>query len=340
MAWRPRVGGAYLAAADYAGEAPREPGREELDLLAALDSAAALLPDAGDPGLARLAERHGASAAAPVRGPGGELLAALLVGGAGAARPRVAAALERAARGLARALGPGAPERDARHQERLAALGRLAAEIAHEVRNPLVSVKTFVQLLPEHRDDPEFMDRFLAVVGDELRRMERLLDRVIDQGRPPGADGEATARVSEALAAVGELVRHRAASAGISLETRIEELLPDAAIPPDELRQVLLNLVLNAVDATPRGGTVSMVAEAGEAGRVRIRVRDQGPGLPAELGEALQRGFGGPVPGRAGRPGGLGLAITRRIVEDAGGSIEARDREQGGAEFCVGLRAR
>lgn len=340
LAWARRpAGGAYLAAADYAGEPPRDPTDAELELLERVDGVVGLCGPGADPELEGLAERHRCCAAAPVRGPRGLLLAVLLLGGEEAPEKGALAALTAAAGALAgplaAALGsaPGDPEQ--RQLERLASLGSLAAEIAHEVRNPLVSVKTFVQLLPRRRDDPDFMDRFLEVVGSELSRMERLLDLVIGQGRPPDAAAPRVARVAEQLAAVGELLRHRAAAGGVRIETSVDPRLPHAALPADELRQVLLNLGLNAVDATPSGGAVRMSAVRVHGG-LCVAVCDEGPGMAAEHRAALRSG----APARrAGRPGGLGLAITRRIVEGAGGSLEARNRPDGGAELRVCLPA-
>jgi signal transduction histidine kinase len=99
------------------------------------------------------------------------------------------------------------------------------------------------------------------------------------------------------------------------------------------LRQVILNLLLNAIQATPSGGAVALQARAAD-GFVEVNVADEGPGLPPELHEAVFEPF---YSTRSERAGGLGLAITRRIVLDAGGTIRALGRERGGAEFLVRL---
>jgi signal transduction histidine kinase len=96
---------------------------------------------------------------------------------------------------------------------------------------------------------------------------------------------------------------------------------------------VILNLLLNAIEATPSGGTVALRASAGED-FVEVSVADEGPGVPPELCEAVFEPF---YSTRSARAGGLGLAITRRIVSDAGGTIRAGSRERGGAEFLVQL---
>ncbi len=327
-------GAAQLAAAAYAGDVPREPEAAEFEALAQRAGAVLL---GSDPDLERIAARHRAAAAAAVRTEDGACLAVLLIRDPAPLRPRVLAALEAAARRLAAPLATALRlerlDAEARRLDRLAALGSLAAELAHEIRNPLASVKTFVQLVPERRDDAEFLSHLGALVTDELRRMERLLDLMVEQGRPSGQG--AAAPLGEAVEAVAELLRPRAAKSGVRLATRVEPDLPDAALSADELRQVVLNLALNALAATPSGGGVRILGAARDAGLL-LSVADEGPGVPPALREALFDPF---VSARPGRPGGLGLAITRRLVEAAGGEVTCADRPGGGAEFLVRLPA-
>jgi signal transduction histidine kinase len=341
IAWTRRADGApYVAAAAFEGEPPVSPRAEEFASAAALAGAATLGgPEAPDL-LRALGERHGCAAAAPIRVEGGEAVAVLLLGAS--VRPRTLAALDAAA---ARLSGPLAAalalerlrrlDAEVRELDRLAALGRLAGEIVHEVRNPLVSIKTFLQLLPERRGDAELLDEFLALANSELRRMERLLDRVFDQARPPSEEAGASAAPASVLAATAELLRHHAAARGVRLEVDCGADAPEAAAPEDALRQVLLNLALNAVDATPSGGTVRLRARRALPG-LEISVSDEGPGIAPELRGAVFEPF---FSTRSDRSGGLGLAIARRLVEQAGGAIEIGDGEPRGAEFRVRLPA-
>jgi signal transduction histidine kinase len=326
-------------AADFAGEAPYHPDRESFAAVAQLPGATHLAAPAAGPEHGELARRTRCQAAVPIVA-GGAPLAALLI--AGEVRPRALAELDAAAARLAspvaNALALGRLERldDAvRQLDRLAALGTLAAEIAHEVRNPLVTLQTFLQLLPERREDPEFLTRYLDVVRGELGRMDRLLDLVVDHARPGPPDEAQPTDPARVLASVAELLRHRALEAGVRLVAETAEDTPAVELAEDGLRQVLLNLALNAVDATPEGGEILLSASArGE--EVEIRVRDGGPGIPADLRERVFDPF---VTTRGDRPGGLGLAISRRIVEEAGGAIEAREAPGGGAEIRVRLPA-
>ena len=277
-------------------------------------------------------------AVAPVRAHGREdALAVLLVIGDVdhellEARDRAADAL---ASPLAAALAVGRLaqlDTEVRRLDRLAALGALAAEVAHEIRNPLVTLQTFVQLLPERREDPEFLERYLEVVSDELRRMNRLLDLLVEHAQPPGpVVAMDHARVEPALASLAELLRQRALVRGIALHFDSAPDLPSVVLGGDALHQVLINLAQNALDATPEGGRVDVTAHCtGPA--VELCVRDQGPGIDSSQRERIFEPF---YSTRSDRPGGIGLAITRRLVEEAGGHIEVEENASGGSCFRV-----
>jgi C4-dicarboxylate-specific signal transduction histidine kinase len=197
-------------------------------------------------------------------------------------------------------------------------------------------MKTFLQLLPERWGDPEFSTSFLALVGDELRRMERLLDVIIEHARPDGATADhRPADVSTAIEANLALLDHRARKRAVRLESKIPGNLPAVTLGEDHLRQVLLNLLLNAIDATSPGGRVVLSARrVGDS--VDIIVSDEGPGVPTELRSAIFDPF---FSTRSDNAGGLGLSIAQRIVQDAGGEIRVSDRDAGGAEFAVRLAA-
>lgn len=289
-------------------------------------------------------ERTGFSAAAPVV-EGGDPFVVLVLGGAadppGAVRPRTLAALGAAAERLAPPLSAAASlarlarlDAEVQRLDRLAALGELVAEIVHEIRNPLVSVKTFLQLLPERGDEPEFKGAFRDVAAEELRRIERLLDLVLAHARPgPAARASDEAQLGAACDAVLKLVAHRAADLGVALDLHGAHPAQRVALSGDALRQVILNLVLNALDVTPRGGRVQLRLSAAR-GEAELRVEDDGPGVPEPLRERVFEAF---YSSRPDAPGGLGLAITRRIVEEGGGAIDVLSSPTGGGCFRVRL---
>jgi signal transduction histidine kinase len=342
-AWsRGEDGAPVVRAAQLVGSALLVPEEWEYAAVASLSEAS----DLGAVGLSAIVERHGFAAAAPVAGGESDAAAVLLLGEAEGrpewVRPRILAELGAVAQRLRGPAGAAlAAERlaqldaEVRRLDRLAALGGLVAEIVHEIRNPLVSVKTFLQLLPEREGDPEFRESFLQVASEEVRRIERLLDAVLQHGRPaPLVRAEATASVADAFESVAQLVGHRATERGVGLAFDAGRELPEIRIAADALRQVVLNLSLNAIDATPSGGSVRLRASRAR-GHLLIRVEDEGPGIPPELASRIFEPF---VSSKEDRPGGLGLAITRRIVEEADGTIEATQRPQGGSAFTLRLR--
>jgi signal transduction histidine kinase len=357
----------YVAAAAFAGaDCPAEPDSDAFALAAGLSGAADLGHRNVDPELRDLARSFQFHAAVPVTSSGGAVLAVLLLRAPDLepvrdtrrqqktplVPPRLLAQLDRAARSLSgpltAALAAGRLhmlDDRVRHLDRLAGLGQLTAEIAHEVRNPLVSMKTFLQLLPERTADPEFLNQFCDVVGDELARLERLLDTLIDCGSPTPGEGQGSeagdatepagesAQLGVAIESVSRLLEHRANLRGVLLETTALSDLPRVRIAPDRLRQVILNLSMNAIDASPRGETVTLEGRSARSG-VELVVTDAGPGIPDEL---LDRIFEPFFSTRPEHPGGLGLAISRRIVEDAGGEINVETLPERGARFRIFL---
>ena len=346
VAWgRDRKGGPSVLAARLEGTALLSPDEPALRIVGALTGPMDLGDPHASPELRALATEHGFAAAAPVSGGGPEPVAVLLLGGMdgpGNVRPRTLAELSAAADRLDTAALAENPWRklddlDAQVQrlDRLATLGGLVAEIVHEIRNPLVSVKTFLQLLPEHVDDPEFHGEFLDVSLEEVRRIERLLNLVLENARPSAATSEEVigADVGTAIESVVQLLSFRAADRGIELASAVPEGLPRPTMEADPLRQVLMNLTLNALEVTPNRGTVALAVRAlGDT--IEIDVEDEGPGVPLALRTRLFEPF---FSTKEDQPGGLGLGISRRLTEEAGGRIEVHDATSGGSIFRVSL---
>jgi signal transduction histidine kinase len=200
-------------------------------------------------------------------------------------------------------------------------------------------MKTFFQLLPQRLDDREFMTDFRKVAAAELERMERLIDTVIRQARPGTSAGvERGADISAVLDSVSKLLRQRSLELGVSLELEIDEQLPHVSIGEDALRQVILNLVLNALSATPSGAAVTLRARRDHTTQsmVTLAIDDQGPGVPPDQREQIFEPFYSDRPDHAG---GLGLAISHRIINEAAGSLAVEEAPSGGARFKVQLRA-
>jgi len=220
-------------------------------------------------------------------------------------------------------------EVERRRAERLAYFEMLAAGIAHEIKNPLVSIKTFAQLLPRRRSDEQFIENFGRTVTHQVDRMESLLDRLRTLARP----GERPQHPLDLRAPIGaaiEALRPAFVEKSVVLSAAIGHSPCMIRGDYSELEQLFLNLLLNAHEATPSGGMVR-VELAVNAGRAIVAVVDTGPGVPAEL---LERVFD-PFFSTKERGSGLGLAICASIVQTHGGWLKAANREVGGAVFTV-----
>jgi signal transduction histidine kinase len=222
-------------------------------------------------------------------------------------------------------------EREVLRAEQLAAVGQLAAGLAHEIRNPLTSIKMLVQMGRELDAAGGLPADDLAVIEREIRRVERSLQTFLDFARPPRPE-KRPVDVGQAASETLELVRGRATKQGVALVYHAAPVPVVVNADVGQVRQVLVNLALNALDAMPAGGSLDLTVRE-DAGHAEVTVRDTGPGLAADVRAKLFR----PFVSTKETGLGLGLVISKRIVEDHGGTIAAGDRTGGGAEFTVRL---
>lgn len=215
--------------------------------------------------------------------------------------------------------------------DRLATLGTLAAGLAHEIRNPLVSVRTFLQLLPERDQDEQFRTEFRELALGETERICDLITDLLAFARPVPNEPEQ----ADINAIVEQTVRLLLAEARkVDVEVAVEGAGDLPHIPVDEarLKQVLLNVILNAVEASaPRGRVVVSTALETVGGErwCRIAVADSGRGVPPEIATRIFD----PFYSTKDTGSGLGLFIAARIMESHGGSIRVRPGVVHGAVF-------
>jgi signal transduction histidine kinase len=222
---------------------------------------------------------------------------------------------------------------------RFAVLAHLAAGLAHEIRNPLHAiglnagvVEQYLSLEPAKRGGAAMLES-LSSIKSETRRLTELLNNYLGLVRPERTAGPV--EIPEICRRVRQLLAYAAARSGVEIR-----VAGDGAVPPVEgvagqLQQAILNLVLNSIQAMPRGGVVSMETSV-EGGQVVLTVSDTGPGLPRDLEREL---FDARITTKP-HGTGLGLPLVRLIAEAHGGQISYRPRVGGGAAFLLRLPAR
>ncbi len=221
-------------------------------------------------------------------------------------------------------------------RDRLAALGQMAAGLAHEVKNPLGAIKGAAQLLGEPADGRELdasTEEFVGIILEEVDRLDRVVRSVLDYGRPskgnPGSV-DVNAAVRRTLQVIGS---SRDQATRRVLQT--SEDLPPVRVDEEQLRQVLMNLVNNAEEAMGGAGEVTVTTRRRPApkgsGYVEIAIADRGPGIPQEVIDHLFVPFFTTKP----RGTGLGLAISQRMVQAMGGRIEVLSQPGSGASFTI-----
>lgn len=207
-------------------------------------------------------------------------------------------------------------EKELRRSERLAALGKMAAGIAHELRNPLSSIKGLAVVLKSNFSPAGKEAKTADILVKEVERLNRAIGELLDYAKPAQLKRE-RASVTEIIEKTVSLTRVDAESFGITLRLTMDEDLPQVMLDQDKMNQVFLNLFLNAIQAMEDGGEL-LVATERDARRIIITVRDNGVGIvPENLSRAFDPYFTTKNDGT-----GLGLAMSAKIVEEHGGWME------------------
>jgi two-component system, NtrC family, sensor histidine kinase HydH len=221
-------------------------------------------------------------------------------------------------------------QRDAMRHQQLAAVGQLAASLAHEIRNPLTAIKMLVEAgLRDSRPRPLSKESML-VVHREVKRLEQTVQELLDFARPPTLK-RTLASPAKIIEQAVELVQARAKRQRVVIKIASNG---DSTIDIDEgqMRSVFVNLLLNSLDAMPGGGTIDISLDY-DREQLTIRFNDSGPGISNEAMESLFTPFSSTKTTGTG----LGLSICRRIVELHQGAIEAKNGSNGGAELEISL---
>jgi two-component system, NtrC family, sensor histidine kinase HydH len=219
--------------------------------------------------------------------------------------------------------------------ERLAAIGGLAAGVAHELRNPLTSVKLLLQHAATRGGEVTVAAPKIGLILDEIERMEATIQGLLDFSRPARPQRKPH-YVRDTLLRAVHLVQGRAEKQNVKLEMNLgsEPMVVDG--DPQQLLQVFVNLLINAIEAMPQGGDLSVTVHTDALGRnLTVDIADTGEGIPPDLMPRLFE----PFATAKERGTGLGLAVSRRILQEHGGAIAVRPASPRGTVFEVKLPA-
>jgi two-component system sensor histidine kinase AtoS len=219
-----------------------------------------------------------------------------------------------------------------RKADRLAALGTVSAGLAHEIKNPLSAIKTFVQLLPRKVENPSFMDKFNTTVPREIDRINQLLEDLLELTRTkqrPFVNLDVNQLIMQVIDLHGEEMAKRQ----IEFEAHLEKTLPQVLGDQEKIYRAFSNLVINAIQAMPEGGSlsVSSAIENSAYPMIRIKFSDTGIGMDEMTAKSLFN----PFFTTKDKGIGLGMALTHKIIEDHRGTIEVMSEKGKGASIIL-----
>lgn len=217
--------------------------------------------------------------------------------------------------------------------DRLAAMGTLAAGVAHEVNNPLASMSSLIQMMQEdHKNDQETVEQ-LAMISSQIERIKNVTQDLTNFARPrPAARSKIS--IHDVVASAIQLAEYDIEFRSLETNVKVSPDLPQVFADPDQLQQVVLNLLLNARDAMPNGGTVEILGFE-EANEIKLLISDTGPGMDvATVGKAFDPFF---TTKPAGKGTGLGLAVCYGIITSHDGKIEIGQSQGGGTKIIISL---
>jgi signal transduction histidine kinase len=223
-----------------------------------------------------------------------------------------------------------------RRADRLSSLGVLTAGLAHEIRNPLVAIRTFTQLLPERYQDKEFREEFQAIALREVDRICGLVNDLLSFARTstPNVSAE---NINEIVESIVRILETEAKEKGVQIYRRLASSLPKIFIDKEQLKQVFMNVILNAIQSIEASGVVEistrLAAKNGSQQFVQVGVRDSGVGIPEKDLENIFNPFFTTKKDGSG----LGLSISHQIVQEHGGTIFVESKVGEGTTFFINL---
>ena len=218
-----------------------------------------------------------------------------------------------------------------RRQDRLSALGELSAAMAHEIRNPLGSIKGGIDIIEDDFDKNSKKYEFFQIIKKEISRLDTKISEFLNYARPSPPQ-MSKSRINDVITSIVRLVEKRAEQQGIEIYTNLDSGIPETVMDSEQIKQALLNVILNAIQALQKGGRISIKSWV-EENRICVSIRDTGKGIPKDnLSKLFDPFFTTKEDGT-----GLGLSISYQILKAHEGDIEVIIPEGGGCEFDVYL---
>lgn len=225
-------------------------------------------------------------------------------------------------------------EQQFQQSERLASVGHMAAGVAHEIGNPLASISSLTQLLQRRAHDP-FSQEQLKKVRQQINRINTIVRDLVDFSRPSNQDPTET-NVNELITSAVGLLKHDARCRDINFNIQIDPQITKVYIVPDQLHQVIVNLLLNAADALEdTENPIIYISTKSFKGRIRIKICDNGPGIPEEIRDRIFEPFF--TTKETGSGTGLGLSVSHGIIQSMNGTIVLGTKEGRGSCFRISL---
>ncbi|MBM7622241.1 two-component system, sporulation sensor kinase E [Bacillus tianshenii] len=218
-----------------------------------------------------------------------------------------------------------------RKSDTLTVVGELAAGIAHEIRNPMTALKGFIQLLQNSMEDGQYA-MYFDVITSELKRIESIITEFLVLAKPQAISYQQKS-VVKIMQETLDLLSAQAALENVQFASHYEDQLPDVYCEPNQLKQVFINILKNAIEVMPKGGTVTVNMKQLENRNMLISIKDEGLGIP---GDKIKK-LGEPFYTTKERGTGLGLMVSYKIVEEHNGTIEVESELGKGTTFHINL---
>lgn len=221
-----------------------------------------------------------------------------------------------------------------RHSDRLSALGKLSAGIAHEVRNPLASIKGTAEILSDKFKPGDKEYEFVDILIKEVNRLDAVVADFLDFAKPKQPELKSS-EINDIILSVLKLVEHQMAKARINLKTHLDDTLPALYIDPEQMKQVFLNIIINAIHAMPDGGTLEVDSRI-DGSKILCSFSDTGIGIRKDQQGSLFT----PFYTNKKKGTGLGLAIVHRILDGHKGKVKFTSEVNKGTCFTISLPVR